>query len=266
MTRDLHHPLLSDKPAWEGRRQFFRAIELGEPQVLTALAERVFPAFKAQADTMGVGSCEWYRLWARYAPDSQEVQRAGWHAPLVEWQKEFALEAGWVAQIVIDTLTAWYRDPEQVGHRWTLAPANWRDEAQVIKEPNGRLTVRQVAPSGIRLSEEDLRLDSAQTEGRPRFEEKERERLRLVKLKKLGWISYRKRKSRGKIGTPAEWLLGWQIRKWPWECGKRASKHSEHQILRKEVAAFAKLIRLPLRAGKSGRALHPPDCPCGNGR
>lgn len=116
------------------------------------------------------------------------------------------------------------------------------------------------------MRDEELSLDSALTQGRPRFEEKERERLRLVKLKNLGWTTYRERRSRGKNGTPVEWLLGWQIRKWPWKCGVIASRHSEPQILRKEVAAFAKLIRLPLRAGKSGRAVHPLDCPCGKGR
>lgn len=265
MTRDLYHPLLSDKPSWEGRRQFFRAIEKDEPRVLMTLATKVLPAFRSRADEIGVDRCQWYRLWARYAPDSEEVRRAPWHEPLVEWQREFALEAGWVSQIVTDTLTVWYRNPEEAGQAWALSSANWKDEAQIIHQPDGKLVVRHVRPPKVNVRDEDLVLDPALTSGRPRFEEKERERLRRLKLKDVGWTEYRARRSRGKHGTPAEWLLNWQIRKWPWECGIVASQHGEHQILRKEVVLFSKLIRLPLRVGRGGPAKHPPGCPCGRG-
>lgn len=266
MTRELHHPLLSDKPAWEGRRQFFRAIERGEPRVLAALAENVLPAFRARADEIGVDHCQWYRLWARYSPGSEEVRRAHWHEPLVAWQREFSLEAGWVSQIVVDTLTSWYRNPDEAGKAWSLYTADWKDEAQVILQPDGRLVVRHSRPPGIYITEDELLIDPALTRGRPGFEERERERLRRVKMKALGWTEYRLRKGRGKRGTPAEWLLSWQIRKWPWECGRLASLHQEHQILRKEVVLFAKLIRLPLRAGRGGPAKHRHDCPCGRGK
>ncbi len=166
---DLYHPSLSDRPAWDGRRGFFLAIERRAPEVLASLARDVYPVFRDVVDTtepktvkaptsMTLGrpmapktvilspldQWRWYRWHLMYHPGCPLLVRAPFHDPLQAWEGKYNLVVGWVGMVACVTLVNWYKaggPPEALAFDVSGTLRNPLDKPFVEADAEGGLNI-----------------------------------------------------------------------------------------------------------------------------